>query len=167
MEINLPKKLIKALEKEANDAKISLHAHITKKLESITPPSEYIDIKVLEKGLPVLVDFLNQIPSLDVLSSDITPDAYWWIKLNIDIHHNLAWQVVQELGFVLNYISIQEPMPTIFKPVSPPPYLNGGPENFLSWTIESTYNYIDPKWVKEVLEGKLPNPVKNESNWDI
>ncbi|SNR17208.1 hypothetical protein [Tenacibaculum jejuense] len=166
MEINLPKKLNKALEKEANDANVSLNAHIIKKLESITPPSEYIDHKVLQDGLPVLVDFLNTIPSVEVLSSDLTPDAYWWVKLNINIEHTLAWNVVQELGFVLNYISVQEPLPTVFKPVSPPPYLNGGPNEFLSWVLESTYNYIDPKWIKSMLEGRLPNPVEDESNWE-
>ncbi len=167
MEINLPKKLNKALEKEAKDANVSLNAHIIKKLEAITPPSEYIDASVLKKGLPILVDYINTIPGITVLSSDRSPDAFWWVKLTIDIQHKLAWNVVQELGFVLNYISIQEPLPTVFKPVSPPPYLNGGPEECLCWVIESTYNYIDPKWIKEVLEGRLPSPVNDENNWSL
>ncbi len=165
MELNLPKKLEKALEKEANDAKISLNGHIIKKLERTTPPNEYIDSKILKKGLPVLVEFLDKIPSVKVISSSLTPDAYWWVKLNIDINHKIAWEVVQELGFVLNYISIEEPLPTIFKPVSPPPYLNGRAEAFLSWVIESTFNYIDPKWIKEVLESRLPNPIDDEKEW--
>lgn len=166
MELNLPSKLEKALEIEAKDAKISLHAHIVKKLERTTPPSEYIDIKVLKKGLPILVDFLNKIPSVEVISNDLTPDAYWWIKLNIDINNKISWNIVQELGFVLNYISIQEPLPTIFKPVSPPPYLNGDAEECLSWVIESTFNYIDPKWIKEMIEGRLPNPIDDEKEWE-
>lgn len=73
--------------------------------------------------------------------------------------------MVQELGFVLNYISIQESMPTVFKPVSPPPYMNGDPNEFLSWVIEPTFNYIDPNWVKETLEGRLPNPVDSTEEW--
>ena len=93
-------------------------------------------------------------------------DAYWWVKLNIDIKNKYSWNVVQELGFVLNYISLNEPMPTVFKPVSPPPYMNGGPEDYLSWVIESTFNYIDPKWVKETLEGRLPNPVDDLEQWE-
>ncbi len=165
MELNLPKKLKKALEKEANDSKISLNAHIIKKLERTTPASEYIDSKILKKGLPILVEFLDKIPSVKVLSSGLTPDAYWWIKLDIDINHELAWEVVQELGYVLNYISLSEPLPTIFKPVSPPPYLNGNAEEFLSWLIESTFNYIDPKWIKEVLEDRLPKPIDDEKEW--
>jgi len=165
MELNLPKKLEKALVKESNEAKVSLHAHIIKKLERITPTIEYIDIKKLKNGLPILVDFLNKIPSVEVIASDITADAYWWIKLNIDINHKTAWTVVQELGFVLNYISVQEPLPTIFKPVSPPPYLNGGAKEFLSWIIEATFNYIDPKWVKEMIESRLPNPIDDIKEW--
>lgn len=165
-EINIPQKLKKALEKEAMDAKVSLHAHIIKKLESITPPVDFIDRNIVNHGLPVLVEYLEKIPSVEVLSSEVTPDAFWWVKLNIDISNKYAWNVVQELGFVLNSISILEPMPTVFKPVSPPPYLNGGPKDFLSWVIESTYNYIDPNWVKETLEGRLPNPVNDELEWD-
>ncbi len=166
IEINIPKKLRKALDREASDAKQTLHAHIIKKLEKVTPPIEYIDKSILEKGLPSLVAFLNSVPSVSVVSSEITSDAYWWIKLNIDISHHLAWHVVQEFGFIFNYISIQEPLPTIFKPVSPPPYMNGGPDEFLSWVIESTFNYIDPLWIKETLEDRMPNPVTDIKQWN-
>lgn len=165
MDIELPSKLKKALEREAADAKRSLHAHIVRKLEGITPLTEFIDPKVVASGLPKLVAFLNQIPGARVISSDVTPDAYWWVKLEIDISHKLAWSVVQELGFVLNYISIGEKLPTVFMPVSPPPYLNGGPREFLSWAIESKFNYIDPTWIASELEGRLPNPVSDESQW--
>jgi len=111
------------------------------------------------------VAYLNRIPGVKVISSDSTPDAYWWVKLNIDIEHPLAWNAVQELGFVLNYISVEEKLPTVFMPVSPPPYLNGGPRQFLSWVIESKFNYIDPNWIAEVLEGRLPRPVEDEAKW--
>jgi hypothetical protein len=74
--------------------------------------------------------------------------------------------VVQELGFVLNYISLEEPLPTVFKPVSPPPYMNGGPKDFLSWVIEPTGNYIDPAWIAEALEGRMPRPVDDLGQWD-
>lgn len=163
--LKLPKKIKKALQREADDAHLSLNAHILKKLERITPPVEYIDRSVLEKGLPELVGYLNRIPSVSVMSSEVTSDAFWWVKLRIDIANQYSWFVVQELGFVLNYISIQEPMPTVFKPVSPPPYMNGGPNEFLSWVIEPTFNYIDPNWVKETLEGRLPNPVDSTEEW--
>jgi len=89
-----------------------------------------------------LLDYLIRVPSVqsdDTLSRGIgcgEENGIWWIKFGIDIEHPLAWHVVQELGHVLNYLSIEEPLPTIFKPVSPPPYLNGGPKEFLSWVIE-------------------------------
>ena len=166
MELELPKKLRKSLEKETSDANISINAHIIKKLENITPPSEFINVEKLKNNLPTLVDYLSKIPSVNVLSCQVTPDAYWWVKIEIDLNHYLAWNVVQELGHVLNYISIQEPLPTVFKPVSPPPYMNGGPEDFLSWAIESTFNYIDPVWITEMLEGRLPRPVEDLEQWE-
>jgi hypothetical protein len=165
MELELPSKLRKALEREASDANRTLHAHILRKLEASTPPAEHIKPAVVTKGLPRLVEFLNRVPAVRVISSDSTPDAFWWVKLEIDISNSLAWQVVQELGFVLNYISLQEKLPTVFMPVSPPPYLNGGPEEFLAWVIESKFNYIDPEWIRSELEGRLPRPVEETAQW--
>ncbi len=165
MELTLPKKLRKGLEKEAQDARISLNAHIVKKLERITPPSEYIDLEKIKANFEKLVEYLSRVPGLGIISHDVTPDAYWWIKFDVDIHHELSWSVIQELGFVLNYISINEQLPTVFKPVSPPPYMNGGPDECLSWVVESTYNYIDPAWIAETLEGRLPNPVDDVTQW--
>jgi len=120
----------------------------------------------LHANLPRLVAYLERMPGVSVLSSEVTRDAYWWVKLTIDQAHPLAWRVVQELGFVLNDLSLQEKLPTVFKPVSPPPYLNGGPEECLAWVIESTWNYIDPGWIAETLEGYLPKPVDDAAAWD-
>ncbi|RBL86476.1 hypothetical protein DDE05_10230 [Streptomyces cavourensis] len=166
MELNLPGKLQKALEREAQDANRTLHAHLVRKLEGITPPIEAIDPRPLHANLPRLVDYLGRIPGVRVASSEVQPDAYWWVKLTIEPGHPLAWRVVQELGFVLNYFSVQEKLPTVFKPVSPPPYLNGGPEEHLAWVIESTWNYIDPGWIAQTLEGSLPRPVDDAQSWD-
>jgi hypothetical protein len=89
----------------------------------------------------------------------------WWVKFSIDINNEYAWQTVQELGFVLNYLSVDERLPTVFKPVSPPPYMNGSPEEFLSWVIESTDSKFEPDRRKKWLEGRLPNPVDDISQW--
>lgn len=165
--LKLPKELKKSLEKEAKDANLSIKAHIINKLDRVTPTAEYIDKSSLVNGLPVLVNYLESIPGVSILSSEVTSDCYWWVKLDIELENKYSWHVVQELGFVLNYISLEEPMPTVFKPVSPPPYMNGGPNKCLSWVIESTFNYIDPVWVKETLEGRLPNPVTELSQWGM
>ena len=90
-----------------------------------------------------LIDFLVRIPAIE---TNDTPsrgigagqeDGDWWVKFSIDIDHDLAWHTVQQLGAVLNYLSLDERLGSVFKPVSPPPYLNGGPEDFLSWVIEA------------------------------
>jgi len=75
-----------------------------------------------------------------------------WVKFSIDIDHPLAWHTVQELGNVLNYLSVTERLPTVFMPVSPPSYLNGGPRAFLSWVIESTVADFAPKTCMEWLD---------------
>ncbi len=117
-----------------------------------------------------LIDFLARVPSVQVrdrpkrgIGSALEPSG-WWVKFSLDICHPLAWNAVQELGHVLNYLSLDKPLPTVFKPVSPPPYLNGGPSQFLSWVIECP-NEMSPSKVAEWLEGRLPKPVDDLSQW--
>jgi hypothetical protein len=89
------------------------------------------------------------------------------VKLVIDIEHPLAWRVVQELGHVLNYVTLKDRLPTVFMPVSPPPYMNGGPRDFLSWVIECEGNDFTPALCAEWLEGHLPRPVEDLDQWKI
>ena len=102
MELNLPTELLQALEREAQDAGRSLNEHLTQKLQSITPPVEAMDKAALKRGLKALVNFLQTVPAVTVMSSEVSKDAFWWVKLKIDLAHPLAWSVVQELGHVLN-----------------------------------------------------------------
>jgi hypothetical protein len=88
------------------------------------------------------------------------------VKFTIDIADPLAWRVVQELGHVLNYVSLNERLPTIFMPVSPPPHLNGGAE-ILSWVIECRDPAWTPENVTEYLVGRLPTPVEDRREWDL
>ncbi|MFW9991581.1 MAG: hypothetical protein ACFFD4_05945 [Candidatus Odinarchaeota archaeon] len=113
-----------------------------------------------------LVEFLLKVPAiLEPVGSGIDKDL-WWVKFVIDIDHPHAWNVVQELGHVLNYLSIEERLPVVFMPVSPPPYLNGGPREFLSWVIESKSKDFSPDDVVEWLEGRLPRPVDDSNAWE-
>jgi hypothetical protein len=89
------------------------------------------------------------------------------MKFTIDIDHPLAWSVIQELGHVLNYLSPQERLPTVFMPVSPPPYMNGGPREFSSWVIESKDKDFKPGTCAKWLEGRLPRPVEELSRWKV
>jgi hypothetical protein len=120
-----------------------------------------------------LVGFLLRIPAVrsaetgeESVGSGIE-DKSWWVKFQIDVGHPLAWRTVQELAHVLNMLAIQERLPTVFKPVSPPPYLNGGPEEFLSWVIEGDMDAMRPGSVADWLKSRLPDPVHEEDEWDI
>jgi hypothetical protein len=119
-------------------------------------------------GLKRLVDYLQIVPSISgTIGSGFSDDGRWWVKFAIDIKHPLAWNVVQEFAHVLNYLSIEERLPAVFMPVSPPPYLNGGPEQFLSWVIESKTNEFPPDVCVEWLEGRLPRPVNDLTKWKL
>ena len=89
----------------------------------------------------------------------------WWVKFTIDIHHQLAWHVVQEIGHVVNYLSLNERLPAIFYPVSAPPYLNGGPDEYLAWIIETKDSTFKPGTLQKWLEGRLPQPVSDVAAW--
>jgi hypothetical protein len=113
-----------------------------------------------------LIEFLKRVPAIrGTIGSGVTDEGLWWVKFAIDIEHELAWNVVQELGHVLNYLSLEERLPTVFMPVSPPPYMNGGPKDFLSWIIECKDSEFKPSDAAEWLEGRLPRPVEDLSQW--
>lgn len=165
IEINLSRKLNKAFQKAALENQTSVEVYILKELERLMPPVESVDRRSLIDNLQGLVQVISKIPGVRVISSATTPDGYWWVKFDIDIHHKLAWNVVQELGYVVNEISLTDRLPTLFMPTSPPPYLNGGPEEYLSWVIESKLPYFQPAYVAQAILGRLPNPIEDETMW--
>jgi hypothetical protein len=163
--VEVPDKLAKRLSEESRKLGITENARIVKLLEQAITPYELMKPGMIEKGLPKLTDFLNKIPGISVISNSRPNEYQWWVKFGIDITSEFAWHVVQELGFVLNYISLTEVLPTIFKPVSPPPYLNGGPKAFLSWVIEASLPFVDPALIALELESRLPSPVDELEQW--
>ncbi|MBL8895924.1 MAG: hypothetical protein JNJ53_15075 [Rhizobiales bacterium] len=106
----------------------------------------------------------NDTPSLGIGCGDHRSGG-WSVTFSIDIDHRLAWYVVQAFGFVLNDLSLTERLPTVFKPVSPPPYMNGGPKEYLSWIIECSHSSTSPDLIAEWLESRLPQPVDDEAMW--
>jgi hypothetical protein len=113
-----------------------------------------------------LISYLSKVPSVQPeISHGFYDDKNWWVKFSLDIDNKLAWNVVQELGHLFNYLSLEERLPTAFYPVSAPPYMNGGPSDFLYWIIESKDSAFSPDKAKEWLEGRLPNPVDNIDEW--
>lgn len=114
-----------------------------------------------------LLKYLASVPAITgTIGSGLSQDGCWWVKFTIDIDHPLAWNVVQELGHVLNYMSLDERLPTVFMPVSAPPYMNGGPRDYLSWVIESKSKDFKPSICAEWLEGRLPRPVSDSEQWE-
>lgn len=119
-----------------------------------------------------MLALLERLPAIDLPAGreSIGRGSYdnenWWVKFSFDTAHPLSWRHVQELGHVLNYVSPEERLPTVFMPVSPPLYLNGGVE-FLSWVIESKEATFTPDKCAEWLEGRLPNPIDDEEQWIV
>jgi hypothetical protein len=113
-----------------------------------------------------LISFLNRVPAIQQgISYGQYDDQNWWIKFSINIANDLAWNVVQEFGHILNCVSVEARLPVVFYPVSAPPYMNGGPEDFLYWIIESKEKSFTPDKLKEWLAGRLPDPVDNIEEW--
>lgn len=117
-----------------------------------------------------LIAFLARIPAVETVFGAPTgieageSNGQWWVQFHLDIDHDLAWYAVQELGCVLNYLSLEERLPTVFKPISPAPYLNGGPDEFLAWVIECPSS-MSPDTVAQWLEGRMPQPIEDEAAW--
>ena len=118
-----------------------------------------------DRGL--LLGFLERVPAIRTPIGSGALEPGWWVKFRIALAHPLAWRTVQELGYVLNYLSINERLPTVFMPVSPQPYLNGGPADFLSWVIECRDAAFTPAMAAEWLEGRFPDPVEDVNAWGL
>lgn len=115
--------------------------------------------------LKALADFLARVPAVNSIATGVFDNGCWWSKFSIDIDHPLAWRVVQEFGHILNYLSISERLPTVFKPVSPPVYMNGGPKEYLSWVIETQDARFSPVDCAEWLENRMPDPIDDPQQW--
>jgi len=117
-----------------------------------------------------LFAFLEELPAIDLpkgvksIGHGEFDNGNWWVKFKLDMTHPLALRHVQELGHVLNYISVEKRLPTVFMPVSPPPRVNGGVE-FLSWVIESQHPDFAPQDCARWLKERLPSPVNDVSEW--
>ena len=119
-----------------------------------------------------LLAFLERLPAMQLPAGRASigrgrKQGRWWVKFALDLHHPLVWRVVQELGHVLNQLSVEDRLPTVFMPVSPPPYMNGGPDQFLSWVVEGDGAAFSPAKCAEWLEGRLPSPVEDLAQWSL
>ncbi len=140
------------------------HDHVLAALRELEAGERSAE-KPMHPKFSTLVAYLNGIPGVRVLGQGDS-DGIWWIKLRIDVYQPHAWNIVQELGWVLNELSISERLPTVFKPVSAPPYLNGGPADYLSWVIECHDIDCAPGSIMKCLEDRLPKPSNELTQWE-
>ena len=107
-----------------------------------------------------LLAYLGRVPAIRPIKPDVGPasneDGAWLVKFQIDITHPGAWSTVMDLGYVANWISVADPLPTVFKPVSAPPDMNGDdPANLLWWVIECWTPEFTPSDLAKALESNL------------
>lgn len=87
-------------------------------------------------ALEPLVAYFRRIPAIGPeIGCGMREDGAWWVKFHIDVTHPGAWKAVMDLGYVLNWLSLADSLPTVFKPVSPPPDMNGNDPQFLLWWV--------------------------------
>ena len=171
--INLENQIVNLLEShfsiDHRDAPVCLD-EIKKRVRKSQDASvlkEYLDVFQNDesegRGGEYIKQFFGKIPCVQgVVFVNINS---WYIKLDFDLNSKIVWNVIQELSFVLNNLSLLKKLPVIFKPISPPPYLNGGPERFLSWIIEPTSQGVDPTIIISTLAMYLPTQIENEKAW--
>ena len=59
-----------------------------------------------DRAFRKLENYLLKIPAIkDPIGKGTDNKGLWWVKFSIDIENPLAWNVVQELGHILNYLS--------------------------------------------------------------
>ena len=125
-----------------------------------------------DKHWEPLLAFLESVPAMRLpagrrsIGRGASDDGGWWVKFCLDHSNPLAWRVVQEFAHMLNLLSNEDRLPTVFKPVSPPPYLNGGVE-FLAWVIEAAHSEFTPQLCAKWLEDRFPRPVTDLAAWRI
>lgn len=105
---------------------------------------------------------LERIPGVAYLGSGGSVPDGWWVSLDIDVEHPLAWQVVQQLSHVLNFLAREEDWPTILTPIAPTTI--GGPKTSLSWAIDVGPDYPPAECARQ-LQAVLPDPVEDENEW--
>lgn len=165
MNLELPQNIIKRLQHENSGLKKSMQNRVIEILETALPPDKNLNPVYIENGIKKLKKLLLKIPCINNVASCNGKNPFWWLKFQIDIDSKIAWNVVQELGHILNYLSVNEKLPTRFYPVSPPPYLNGAPKEFLSWVIEASIPYVDSNYIYDFLKGRLPENFEIEDSW--
>jgi hypothetical protein len=110
-----------------------------------------------EPDFQPLIQYLTKLPGIVLPIGSGESEEAWWVKFGERYRPchpsvGLAWWCKSWM---------------VFMPVSPPPYMNGGPKDFLSWVIECDDLGFTPADCAEWLEGRLPRPVDDMEQWKI
>lgn len=167
MSLELPEELARRIIEEAQRLHVTPQQRLVELLDGRVAPAHNFAPGAMERGMERLRAVLARIPHVTILQSSLPAEPLFWVKLKIDLTAPVVWNIVQELAFVLNDLSAEERLPTLFMPVSPPPYLNGGPAEFLAWVIESRIEFQDAGQIATMLEARLPKPLENPEAWVI
>lgn len=113
-----------------------------------------------------LAEFLARIPAVE---ADEAPtfgmssgeaDGRWWIRFQIDIDDDLAWETVEALAFAANAAGEA----TVLRPVIVESDTSEGPEDSLVWMLDAPLG-VSPDDVRSRLESLLPYPVDDLAAW--
>jgi hypothetical protein len=118
----------------------------------------------LLEAFVALRDVIDQTPSARFVSSKMNRDGTWWVQLRLNHSHHLVWHVIQRYGYVLNSITMINPLPTMFAPRSLPP-VNGGPDDMLLWRISGYSAEFKPDDAAYSLQLGLPASFASEAAW--
>jgi hypothetical protein len=132
MTITIPDYISTRVQVEADALGKTSEERVVEILNREIAPENNFDKDYINKGLENIKNLLAKIPCVPFVATSKIGESFWWLKFRINIKSKIAWTVVQELGYILNYLSLNEKLLDSFYPVSPPPYLDGGPEEFLS-----------------------------------
>lgn len=153
IEFDLDGELFNDLEREARGRGRKLETLVVNTLEVHTLPHELFWTPTGGE-IEELAAFLERLPGVSVLAFELAPTTRWRVVIEICAGHELAWRVVQELSFVLNYISVSERLPTVFRPLAK------------GWSVESTLPHVDPRAIAQCLESYVPSP-EDPEDWDV
>jgi hypothetical protein len=123
------------------------------------PLPETVDDSVI-----VLARYLHSIPGVTIVGGG-EDETGWWIGLNIDHRRKAAWNIVLELAHILNSFALNDPLPTVFRPVAPPPQGDNEDLAHLGWVIGCNNSRFRPEECATILRQWGPGPATEEKAW--
>jgi hypothetical protein len=121
--------------------------------------------KEIKHNFNKLNTLLLSIPCVKSVDCYDEMEDLWSCHIRMDLTHEIVWHLIQGIAFVINDTSITGKLPATFYPTSPPPYLNGGPYNYLHWIIRSESPEFIPDYCCEWFINRFPNNPEFNESW--